>query len=767
LFASDPLGADAEATAQICGLTKAALKPVRIPQVSPPKWTGLSFAKETAVKLVCPLALMLSASCALAQAEPRPFFYLWAQPLGAGANFTTYAAQIAVDPFADYDDAETNAATTKAAVDAIVANGYANPQHICIYLRNFGQGSNGVSSPIHPSSFFDAGDAPSVDWVNNPPETPDMNYMNPWLTIGIPKVRTWMQHFVAEYKRLGGLPPARFSFGAEIYLSGTCCYTDYVRLLEGIANDPRWADPAYPVPGFGGATMNDLYLEACDRYSWGTPPYPTLAARLFPYRSLPPNDDHNRPYILWYTRLCEQVADAAMQEAVYSVIQDPVNWPACKVSNYLHFNANGDEDEFGWYTLINAAGGGVSATRTSVRGDPDGFGWGTYNYIGDLYDRYTHGNSRWLVLPSVASGNFSAPGLYPFPPNLYAGLPYRNYYQSTYMNPDRNVLTPADANLFLNRRTTESVLNTTGTTETFAPWVKAIDDTDHPTAGELVNQLAMLRAKQVKEMRLWWDDGNPNHPFQSWPRLLNVMDEVYQPQLETYALSSGTPESTMDLDRVRYTLRGPAETFDCQSGVVNGLQTIVLVGLFDNVVGSDGHAILQTNLNLECSVTDNTVRGSAWVWNPAFNTWLAADARDFDPDPNVTCAKCQFGFFAPPTPPDNTHYEMRRTFPIPTVQSGAPTHQMIVRVVLQKPVAGDSFHASFDLFQLVGTGELGSTADTTIAQGADYDYSGTVTTSDATAFMSDWANHAPLADFNNDGVIDANDLIAFLAAFDH
>jgi hypothetical protein len=664
-----------------------------------------------------------------------------------------------------------------------IQDGLADPNHISIYLYNFASPSKlplyGGNGPDHPSSFFvlsdnvDASHYVGLDLEHDA----DIPFMQPWLLQGIPKVRQWFEDFVAEYRSpdpgFGGLcgpVPARFHFGSETYL--TKGGRNGVINLKAVANDSRW--PSRDVPGFPvGTTMEALWHQAWDH--WGSPPnYPLLQDLL--RDDLGSDRQENRRYMLWYEHVCQQVEDAAMKAAAYDVIKD--NWPECKVSNYQDMNADGADDDFGWHSWINRddyPGGTAVARRLDPRGTPDLGGWGDWNYWGDYFDPtlgeqtpHQGGHSAMLIHPGKASGDFSAPGLYNY--NIADGAPdtRKNYYL-----PPRNswpAVTVWEESLFAHRRTVESVHNTPGQNPSkFAPWVKAINmnDGQHPTQIEFLDQLAMLRAKKVPELKVWWDDPDPSNPATIggvlWGQLHAVLDGAYRPQLNWYALYAGSQQTGMDTDcaRLRFTIRDPGhDTYDCTSGLVNGSPQIVLLA---DVTNAESMGNLR--LNFECLVDDPSILGSVYVFDGS--AWHLDESINDEPNH-------EFGFYAPlavlPSPIAG-YYETRRTFDLTPIFFW--NHELIFKIVLRQPSQAIStgFHAKFDLVQVVGTYAFNPTPidnpPEDMVQGADYDHSKEVTTGDAAAFLLDYANAAPLADFNMDGVVDVNDLIAFLVAYGH
>src|SRR5262245_19157112 len=170
--------------------------------------------------------LVCFASCTYGQ--PRPYLYLSTHPSWAGSSMTDFASEIVWAGFADSPNDTPVTCAQRAATNAaaLIGTGYANPDHVSIWIQNLGAPNMypGGGGAAHRARFFDTADKwpiGSVAWQGiDPPGTDPLWYMQPWLEHGIPKVTAWMQQFVAEYVILGGPEPARACLTDHLF--GAC-----------------------------------------------------------------------------------------------------------------------------------------------------------------------------------------------------------------------------------------------------------------------------------------------------------------------------------------------------------------------------------------------------------------------------------------------------------------------------------------------------------------------------------------------------------------
>lgn len=326
---------------------------------------------------------------------------------------------------------------------------------------------------------------------------------------------------------------------------------------------------------------------------------------------------------------------------------------------------------------------------------------------------------------------------------------------------------------FIHRRTIEGILNSgiagdpSNDPGAITPWLMALgayrwepesNARCHPVTREfLVDQLAMLRAKRLSELLVWWDANvSPN----VWPDFKAAMEADFKPKIYWVSAGLGTPTTGMELDRLRYTLRPEdqsdvPETIEMESAAVGESDVVEIIASFIDAVG-----VGNLRFNLECAVTDPDVRGRVYVFNGLSN-WIEVPITDFETEPG-------FGFFAPIDPSNmgGVWYRTRRTI-VNVPNNLSFGNQVVIKVALHRPrtqLTPVPFNAAFDLLQLVGTHKYITVADGD-SQGADFDYSGSVTPTDMAAYFSAWQNQSPAADSNGDGVIDATDLTLFIQKY--
>ncbi len=736
------------------------------------------------------------AATATAQTE-RPYFYLWAAPEEGWSTMTGHASQM-VRVFVVHDpawsivqNAQAKAHEAVTEVNIQLTSGLTEAGHICILPQNFGDwiwAGQGIYLPHSDIlSFLNPADAVNPIWLDplNPhPEWRLDRCRQPWMTQGRADLKLWMETFVARYDQLGGPKPDRFHFDTEVGLNQVW-HVNHTRVLEAVANDPRWDDPLYPV-GNTGKTMAELFEEARIAYGW--PANASLDDLVD--GNVRPDDVVNRPYYLWYIDVCKQAVDAAMKEAAYDVIQNFVgansgSWADVKVSNYGHAAADGVVDSFGWYPGGPPDANGVRGPEyLATRGEME------QTWAGERNEWFSqNGIDRlWLTQTGAASGDFSSPVLYPI------GFWHRTDNHRDFYLPGWPAVTDADASMYASRRWVESVLNSSfGAPEKLAPWIPVPNSVfswteDNITYSHTVNQtefrqlLAMLRAKGTEEILVWWNSGaqptNEPPPYLSFSNLIPILDQVYRPHLYAYNVVSASEvyPTTHDPDRLRY-------TFAEVSGTWEETPTLQTITHRSEPIGDQSEVVeIRTTFhnmqdpalgnsvvfNLECAVDDtNGLRGHIYVLEQD-GDWIEQDYvadehiagfKFYAPASEIWCAD-----FNPGVPAfiskHATMFQTRRSGLIGRHDLGGGV--MEVKIVLSRNAALGPFEAVFDLVQIVGAPDIaGGGGCTCQDQGADYDYSQTVGSSDFSAFMTDFTAGHPRADFNNDGQVNTLDAAVF------
>ena len=741
--------------------------------------------------------LALSATAALAQ--PRPFLYLSHRPLSGGLpqDLQGHASVIVRASYADTDSAVTCADHAKADYDDLSASGLITTGKVAIWVQNFGQPTTN-GGPIHNSCFLALEDKlgvlpnPPVDWSPYPGDLSPLLYLQPWMEHGITKATAWMDAFLTRWHDDGGPDPDEMSFDNEISLTG-CCDVNYVRILEAMSLEWwRWDHVAVPGSGRlwdnGGVdqTMAVMYAHALSRYGWNNGVWIPMSQLLSPSRSQQTDSDANRPYFTWYERICQSARDAAMGQ-VYAVVKQ--HYSACRCGNDSDCNADGAEDDYGWYSGNDPTGvNGWTSIRRGIHGLVDEFTWqGDRTIWADTTEPNGGPRSLWHATAAAASGDFYAPELYPCSSAFYLDSPngpHSNYYLPPSTS---HPISKEDASLFVERRMADGILNSPGSTPAkLAPWVCglstfAAQDPDHIMQHtELAKVLAMLRAKNLQEIHIF------DEQTTYWDQLMTVMDLVFAPNLDSFAIVYGgipfPPQTNPDI--LRYTLRNGGLANEqlvvpalCSPG--KGGSAAVRV-TFSNMAQFPADAAL--SLSLECSVQPSDsnidrVRGLIYLWDPCYRLdenghcvgdWRRQDGPSLDDYDFNNLYGPGFGFFAPQD--SGGWYETRRWFDLDVSHNyirNDSGHEgtVDVKVVLYTMAGGPCFTAHLDLVQLVGGFRVGSTTLADQVQGADFDYSGTLNADDLTGYFAAWAASSAAADFNNDGVIDMTDLLAYLAAF--
>jgi hypothetical protein len=729
----------------------------------------------------------------------RPWFYLWGPPLQSGPSVTDFASQmVRVNAAQPATIAASQAAQAeKAQIDA----GTTHPAKVCILLQNFGQhpptgGSvnNPYSSILHELDKLN----PLPMWNPSPPEFADMPYMQFWTEHGRAQAGQWMDDFLVAYESargwLGQPAPVRFHFDNEIGLFG-CCAKNYVVIAEAMTADPRWGDGPDPskyrrVPGTKDYLysspldkyMSDLWAEAKQAFGWD----PTKTLKQVLDETAPGFDDDNREVFLWLNEIGQRAADAAMRECAYSRITNYYlnqGIPAPLCSNYNHYDADGASDTFGWYTghdntgvpLITQGSNNTippySPQRLCARGAADQYGSGANYWWSDFIAGQTTParSSLWSTTPGVASAYFSSPVLYP-PVAEHYGTDFKRYYEPGW--PQTNGGRVAITN---GRRMVESIINTPGgSPSTIVPWVPALGAARNSnyawTPLDMRDLLALLRAKNTPEIIIWWESNNPpNLPlpihYKDFDVHRAIMDRVYNPKIDRIRLLSGscqncpTPPTQIQISKLEYTLRAENPSNEYVEVVTATPTPVVALQItFKDLNLHSG----PLTINFEGAVGSAStgpipqIRGNIYVWNGS--SWVLQPIDDYTSDPDDS----GFGFFAPNyggSLPNNTWNETRRTFE--NIQKIVVNGKMDIKIVFTRRESNTPFIVRYDLVQLVDAEPAAQSMMAGTEQGADFNYTQDVSTEDISGFYAAYTAGEAAADFNNDGVVDAQDLAEF------
>jgi hypothetical protein len=669
------------------------------------------------------------------------------------------------------------ALAAQARIQEFADNNWLDPTKVCITFDHFGAWREDPQVAM-AHSFFHEEDylRPPPDLVQTTPPAPLwMDYAQPWMSTGIAEAKLWMIQFLDSYNALDYIPhgastpvslpiPARFHFDTEVHIVVPEA-VNQIRLMEAIALDSRWATE--PVPGQGNSTMQDLYADAALRYGWWAGP----PAVLTPFdqairRNENTDSDINRPYYLWFSRVCQAALDAAMKEAAYDVIKDSQSWPPNseplpKVSNYDDANEDGMPSEFGWYPRANPAGPQPQTfvpSRHAPNGRPHGGYTGIQHFLNDLQGPGGE-YSLWLVMSRTASGDFSAP-------ECYAPWYVHTQHSPMYYLPAWPIEKRGDSALRMNRQSIESILNSgIHGPDQIAPWVlmeHANAVPGNPTtlfhAEDVRRHLAMFRAKNLGELLVWW--WHPEHQNAvpvSWESYRKKVRQVYSPRLVDYSLDEGTIALPATVSALQYTLADPGN--DRLIVATSSFAIASIITKFENLIPDPQNPLGSTlRLNLELDVlasaaTIADVRVKAFIWHDDLKNWHPLESTHWPYGSELSFS----------APQHQGWYELRRQL---EVGSEFVADESFLKVVVYSQV-GDHFVTRFDLVQVYWDDESITSImmSTSEPQGADMNYDGVVCLKDFEKFTDDYANGRPPADFNFDGVIDAADLAGFISAF--
>lgn len=301
-----------------------------------------------------------------------------------------------------------------------------------------------------------------------------------------------------------------------------------------------------------------------------------------------------------------------------------------------------------------------------------------------------------------------------------------------------------------------------------APWVAHIGsnpnvkgkEPHYITAEDARRQFAMLRAKNIGEILVWQ---NPDNVNVSWMDYFKTIRQVYTPMLQSCDVVEGSG-SQVTAAALQYTLADPGtdKVIVAASDARVAAITVAFNGLWPNTSLPKLGTHLRLNLELTAEVEEMDasdradLRVRAYVYKNSVSGWVPVPCSDPSP-----LSANEIGFYAPIA---DESCEMRRTLTID--HCVVEDDDLTVKVVVYSTSGETEFKVHFDLVQLYwADGPTPNCSGYVDLQGADANYSGTVTTADLSKFSADYLNLRTPADFNVDGVIDASDLAAFLAAY--
>src|SRR5690606_27667792 len=117
-----------------------------------------------------------------------------------------------------------------------------------------------------------------------------------------------------------------------------------------------------------------------------------------------------------------------------------------------------------------------------------------------------------------------------------------------------------DASLRNHRHWLESILGSGVDPSEIAVWVPLIGTSTHKETGYFISaedarrQFAMLRAKNIGEVMVWWDRNAP--ALATWAEYHKAIRQVYSPVLDSYLVLEGTC-AQVPVSALHYTLVDP------------------------------------------------------------------------------------------------------------------------------------------------------------------------------------------------------------------
>lgn len=311
-----------------------------------------------------------------------------------------------------------------------------DPSLVCITLQNFGsKAATPFAWGTTEFSFFRDDD--KLTGITSEPDV--LPYLQPWMqtAVGIFNPTTqhweggdatnWMENYLDALAVLLSnteLPPItipRFHCEVETSLTQGRADNGIVKVMLACEQDTRWA--TLPVPGFGGATMLDIWQDAQDFYGWRDPvtsQYQTLAAAMHDNERA--DSPHNKPYFAWWINVCRRALDGAIKITCYDVIDNHPIYGGAKHSNYGFANMDMGQDIFGFRSIDGTS----PPTSTWHRGK---YFFGGTNAFPQILSA-TNPPLAWGLEPDCSSADFDAPELY-FGASIHEslGLRQRRWYE--------------------------------------------------------------------------------------------------------------------------------------------------------------------------------------------------------------------------------------------------------------------------------------------------------------------------------------------------
>ncbi len=788
-----------------------------------------------------------SAGSVLAQPVNVPTAFMWAPAIPSAwpAGLTGITPMVHIDtnyalpdetgnPITDPTAAGIFAAHRAAAL--ATASGSAGTFKVCILIKDFGKGGDQNSSlSLNQRNFFDPADdlqpiAGSFNWPhptildsNNIPQ-PDPTAkpnLHPFLinansgpaNITRRPLHDWMQQFVAGYVSVAGAPkPSAFYFDNEVVLASPVGQNP-IYLLEELAKMPYyWSQipvpgQVHPVTGLP-VTLQELYGIQVTACGWLADIGDQISSA-----SNAIDLAKNREVMSWWYGICQQARNAVLNYSAYGVIHSIPTWVDVKCGNYDDLNADGAMDATGWFTDRKSTGVQATDNLDYVPRPPAlNRAWNMLpradaerSHGGALY--FLNNNRRYWGLSKKASGESDCPVLYELQDLELNGDGYRPGFQQ--INVYSGLLeSPWETAVRLSRHSVESSINSNGGMHNnrLAPWVQmpyttflADGNETAPNAGyrtqaQIATMVAMLRAKNVPEIQFFTDDAaylTENTP-EAWLETSDVLRQVYGTRVDAYSiLPPQLNPPPVAPAKLEYTLRNSAGTLDTVDilgsfAAYNPTEYLPqpkaqeLVVDFKWVPGpGDGllgrPAFLLDNrmnslrMNIEYATNRIDTLGEVFVWRrndpPTVpSEWVRARVVNTHAA-NFVCRSATLAGL----------YSNRVTLSVETHdRSDRPPDSIVwydsqaavwkTRIkIRQTNLVASALTTKFDLVQLYPD-YLPPVLQEDVFAAADLNMDGVVDANDLVAFMDAWVDEAPPADLDMNGSVDFDDLDTFVNA---
>ena len=432
---------------------------------------------------------------------------------------------------------------------------------------------------------------------------------------------------------------------------------------------------------------------------------------------------------------------------------------------------------------------------------------------------------RWLAQADVGLGDVDSPALYEYTPSSQ----FTEFQQRAWYVPPGRCLdgtTPIDCletthqtTQRLIRRLSESVINSHtadhpngGRSDRLVPWLDMAMST---TAGEggqeraledfkVRQNIAMMRAKNIKEGIFFLSPNSGRGPnadptldgptLQSiakhqWQRTAEAVERVYTPRITAISRSLGGPNAPItDTSLLDFTLRnasGQDRVVEIQTTPISELKVqMSICRPGEDCYRSEG--CWSFEINLECSVAGpssatSNVTGVVFACDFNTNKWVAVPVLVSGEESTNSVSDRKYDktyqFFTPESAGQRTS---RRIFSLVAVNGEhfVDTYGNMLLKLVHIQNANYPVASRYDLLQVIPYSDpLGPSCGSFAPPGggnpptplavsqSDKNYDTFVDAGDLLAFLDDYAQSKLSADIDNDGDVDVDDLVLYMAYY--